>query len=171
MTEMKRLDENAKKSWCVSRLIAFVIFAIAIVTGWFFLKDEIGKYIWIYYLTGGLILLFRLISALVYPTIEYKQWAYSIDEDKVQIVHGIYFITTSIVPILRIQHIEVQQGPLNRMFSLANIIIKTAGGSISIPGLHKDEAAILAEYINVRTVTKVKEQLNHIAKESGVNHE
>ena len=168
---MKRLDEKAKASWFVGRIIAFIIISIILVIGWIFLKDEIGSDIWVYYFIGGFLLILLLINALVYPAIEYRQWEYSIDENKVQIVHGIYFITTSIVPIVRIQNIEMQQGPINRMFSLANIVIKTAGGSISIPGLHKDEAASLAEYINVKTIIKVKEQLNTDIRESGVENE
>lgn len=161
MAEMKRLDEKTKTSWFVGRIIAFAVIAIILVITWIFLKDEIGKYIWVFYSFGVFILTLLLINALVYPAIEYRQWKYNIDEDKVQIVHGIYFITTSIVPIIRIQHVEMQQGPINRLFSLANVVIKTAGGSIAIPGLHKDEATNLTEHINGKTILKVKERLNN----------
>ena len=172
MTELKKLDIRAKESWFMARIITFIIFAVIMVIGWVFLKDLVGtEIIIVYFSIDALILIFLLINALVYPAIEYKQWTYSIDENKVQIVHGIFFITSSIVPIVRIQHVEMQQGPINRIFNLANIEIKTAGGSISIPGIHKDEAASLAEYINVKTIIKVKERLNIDIRESGVDNE
>lgn len=171
MTETKKLDPRAKKSWFIGRLIGLIILGLIYAGGWVFLKVPVGKYIWIYLLIGGIILAAQLASTLIYPAIEYRQWKYSIDEDKVQIVHGVYFITTSVIPVIRIQHVEIQQGPINRQLSLANISIKTAGGGVSIPCIHKDEAEKLAEYINEKTILKVTERIKKELEGNGGSHE
>jgi len=60
------------------------------------------------------------------------------------------------IPFNRIQHTEVNQGPLGRMFDLARVQIFTAGGSssdISIPGLKVEEAHQLKDHI-----TKISSQ-------------
>ena len=48
------------------------------------------------------------------------------------------------------QHCEITEGPIQKMFELASIKIFTAGGSssdLAIPGLHREEAYKLKEFI------------------------
>lgn len=61
----------------------------------------------------------------------------------------IWFSMTS-VPFNRIQHCEVSQGPLGRLFDLASVKVYTAGGSSSdlvIKGLQQEKAHRLRDYI------------------------
>ena len=169
LAEMRKLDPNAKKAWLIGRGIFFLILLGAYVAGWFFLKDGMKDGGWIYLAVGGAVLLFQLLNMLVYPAIEYRQWAYHMDEDKILLQHGIYFQKTSLIPIIRIQHVEIKAGPINRMFSLADLDIKTAGGSASIPCLSKEEATLIAEYLNGKTIAKLKEkQRQEEGKKDGI---
>ncbi|MFZ6052385.1 PH domain-containing protein [Halocola ammonii] len=59
-----------------------------------------------------------------------------------------YNLTT--VPFNRIQHCEISQGPLGRIFNLSQLKVYTAGGSSSdlfIGGLDPEEAKKLREFI------------------------
>ena len=54
------------------------------------------------------------------------------------------------VPFNRIQHTEVTQGPLGRLFDLAKVKVYTAGGSssdITIVGLNEKNAHQLKDHI------------------------
>jgi membrane protein YdbS with pleckstrin-like domain len=54
------------------------------------------------------------------------------------------------VPFNRIQHSEINQGPLDRAYNLASLNIYTAGGSssdLTIPGLPYDQAVKLREFV------------------------
>lgn len=54
------------------------------------------------------------------------------------------------IPFNRIQHAEVKQGPIERIYKLHNLKIFTAGGSssdLSIPGLTEDNALKLKNFI------------------------
>ncbi|UTF60448.1 PH domain-containing protein [Gilvimarinus sp. DA14] len=57
----------------------------------------------------------------------------------------------------RIQHIEVTQGPIERLYRLSKLVLYTAGGyqsDIKIPGLPTDEAHRLKQYLTERIATE-----------------
>ena len=92
--EYQQPDVRAMKSWRIGRLISFAVFAIiaAVViliiwcTGW--------SSWWRYIIIGGAVLMAVVqgVAACILPQIEYRQWGYLIEEDKVVIRHGIFFI-------------------------------------------------------------------------------
>lgn len=64
---------------------------------------------------------------------------------------GWIFFSHITIPFARVQHSEISQGPVDRYFGLVSLQIYTAGGSSSdlkIPGLPRDEAERLRDYIS-----------------------
>ncbi|SDG73282.1 PH domain-containing protein [Psychroflexus sediminis] len=56
---------------------------------------------------------------------------------------GFFHYTETVVPYNRIQHVEIKQGPLSRLFSLFSLRLFTAGassGDLIIDGLEKSTA-------------------------------
>ena len=54
------------------------------------------------------------------------------------------------MPFGRVQHIDVDQGPLERAFHLATLTVHTAGShnaSVSLPGLAHEDAVAMREEI------------------------
>ncbi|MDZ7849005.1 MAG: PH domain-containing protein [Owenweeksia sp.] len=75
---------------------------------------------------------------------------YAIRQQDVSYKSGLIWFSMTSVPFNRIQHCEVNQGPLGRLFELASVKVYTAGGSssdISISGLTKERAHKLRDYI------------------------
>ena len=75
---------------------------------------------------------------------------YAIREKDVSYKSGLIWFSMTSVPFNRIQHCEVSQGPLGRLFDLASVKVYTAGGSTSdmvIRGLQKEKAQRLRDYI------------------------
>lgn len=67
---------------------------------------------------------------------------------------GLLWQTRTSIPFNRIQHAEVKQGPIERMFSLHSLKVFTAGGDSSdlvIPGLEEENASRIKEYIMGKT--------------------
>ncbi len=63
---------------------------------------------------------------------------------------GLIFRHITCQPILRIQHIELKRGPLDRIAGLAKLQVFSAGGSahtFEIPGLPVDQASQLRQFI------------------------
>tara|TARA_Y100001937_G_scaffold108216_1_gene151636 strand:+ start:82 stop:681 length:600 start_codon:yes stop_codon:yes gene_type:complete len=75
---------------------------------------------------------------------------YAIREQDISKLSGLIFRKLSCQPILRVQHVEVNRGPLDRWAGLASLQVFSAGGEMhtfEIPGLTLDKAEQLREFI------------------------
>ncbi len=75
---------------------------------------------------------------------------FAVREHDVTFFSGIVFKRVLIQPYSRLQHVEINRGPLERLFGLATLKLYSAGSNIhtlAIPGLPNDLAAQLKEYI------------------------
>ena len=106
----------------------------------------------------GLFVCYLAVGLVVFPIIEYKQWGYSVEEDKVVIRHGIFFIRKTIIPIIRIQNITVSQGPINRKLGLFEVEMALASGSFSIEGLDKETADAISENLKAKLYRRISEK-------------
>lgn len=76
--EYSRLDEKAKKSWFISRLIALIIISGILITLRIVLKNKLASHSFIANIVVVVIVLLLLINTFIHPSIEYKQWKYII---------------------------------------------------------------------------------------------
>lgn len=158
MEKYEKLNIKARKSWFLGRAIFLVIFTTILLMAKYFIFKNI-KYHWAVSLVIGIIMLLQILNTFLYPQIEYKQWRYLINNEKFEFIEGIYFINHTIVPIERIQHINITQGPINRRLNLANVTINTAGGNFDIPNLEKSKAEELSEFLRVKVSENLKTEL------------
>ena len=71
---------------------------------------------------------------------------------------GIVYITHEMVPIERVHQVDVSEGPINRMYGLANVNITTAGGVVTIEYLKSDVAEAIASKLNEKVIKLLKER-------------
>ena len=65
-------------------------------------------------------------------------------------VRGLLFRSDTVVPFGRVQHIDVDRGPLERYYDLSTLTLHTAGShnaSVHLPGLNHDDALAMRETI------------------------
>ncbi len=96
---------------------------------------------------GVLIALFLVIRV---PTARYNARGYQISRDRLRVVRGILWHSDTIVPFGRVQHIDVDQGPIERALSIATMTLHTAGShnaSVRLPGLGHELAVQMREEI------------------------
>ena len=97
-----------------------------------------------------LIALVAVSGIAVAPARIYRRLGYAIDDRLLRVVHGWLFHTDTIVPFVRVQHIDVTRGPIDKLFGTASLVVHTAGTHNSIivlPGLAPDRAADMRETI------------------------
>ena len=77
----------------------------------------------------------------------FRSWGYAEREEDLLVRRGVMFSRLSVVPYGRMQFIDVQAGPLERLFKLATVRLHTAAAATDarIPGLERDEAARLRD--------------------------
>ncbi len=87
---------------------------------------------------------------LWYPPRLYRSWGYRIDAKVLETRSGRLFQRARLLPLSRLQHVDIERGPLERMFGLAALILHTAGthsANIRIPGLEAAEAMRLRDHL------------------------
>lgn len=84
------------------------------------------------------------------PLRRYQARGYQMGADRLRVVRGLLFHSDTVVPFGRVQHIDVHQGPIERGYGLATLVLHTAGNhnaSVALPGLAHGDALAMREEI------------------------
>ena len=136
-SSLTALDPALQSVWRIKlSLFHTVIFLTALffgVTQW--LSGADGAVI--FGVLGGLLLLMALYIGL-WPRWRYRAWGYALHDDELVLEHGVITNVRTVVPLRRIQHLDVSQDLFEREFDLGRLVIHTAGtrsSNVVIPGL------------------------------------
>lgn len=142
----KRVAPAYLKVKLISRLIWSVLLVgitslpliFTAVLGWWDWPD------WLIYLLPALALIWSIwLTALTARQV--RALGYSERADHLLVRKGLMFRTVTAVPYGRIQYVDVSSGPIANALNLAELEVKTAASSVTIPGLPKEEATALRE--------------------------
>ena len=109
---------------------------------------------------GGLLplvlVLIAVAGVITLPTRAYRRLKYRLTDRLLQVLRGWLFHTDTVVPLVRVQHLDVVRGPLDKMFGTATLVVHTAGthnSIVTVPGLAPERAAQMRDIIRdqVRT--------------------
>ena len=141
------LDPRAKTLWRVSNALWNApLLLLAGAVGWFLVRRaDLSLLIGGLPLLGVLVLYGLVVGVL--PTLRWRRWRYEIREEEVDLQRGIVWVSRTLVPLARIQHVDTQNGPLQRWFGLSTVIFYTAAGSNHIPELSASIAAEVRDRI------------------------
>lgn len=76
----------------------------------------------------------------------YRSWRYRVRADSLLLDRGVLTRVRTVVPYVRIQHVDSRRGPVERALGLASVVVYTAGSrgaDVTVPGLTPDGAADL----------------------------
>ena len=97
-----------------------------------------------------------LVVVIMAPDRIYRRLRYRLTDRVLQVLRGWFFHADTVVPLVRVQHLDVTRGPLDKLFGTATLIVHTAGthnSIVTLPGLAPDRAADMRDIIreHVRT--------------------
>ena len=143
----ERLDPRAKTLWRITGALgALPILAGGTLASWALLRvAEVPLLVGVLPILAVVALL--VVSVGVVPGLRWRRWRYEIREDEVDLQRGIVWISRTLVPLARIQHVDTQSGPLQRRFGLATVVFYTAAGANQIPELSAPVAAEVRDRI------------------------
>jgi len=132
--------------WSVALLVVFAHLLFVFIDGHFELNiyANIGVKIISWSITSVFVFI-ALIVSLSDP-----KKAYLLRDHDCSYRRGIIFRKNTTQPIVRIQHVEINQGPLERKYNLASLSVYSAGGAahtFRIPGLDHDHARNMRSFI------------------------
>jgi membrane protein YdbS with pleckstrin-like domain len=111
--------------------------------------EEIGDFENINYIY--FLIAFIFCSILIAFVIGFSRRKYVLRDKDVTYKSGVLIKTVTTVPFSRIQHVEINEAPISRLFKLASLNVFTAGDSsndLVIKGIKKEEALKIKEFIN-----------------------
>jgi membrane protein YdbS with pleckstrin-like domain len=143
----ERLDPRAKTLWRITGILGALPLLVGGALGsWTLLRVvEVPFLVRILPFLAALGLFAAL--AVVMPDLRWRRWRYEIREGEVDLQQGIVWVSRTLVPLARIQHVDTRQGPLQRRFGLATVVFYTAAGANRIPELSAPVAARVRDRI------------------------
>ncbi|WP_397299473.1 PH domain-containing protein [Nonlabens ulvanivorans] len=152
VVELSNFEKHPRR-FLNKKLVAKLFFFIPVLTGVIILFFMVEEYPWIWKAAGVAWFVFLILSVFI----SYKEFfvrGYVLREHDITYRHGWLFHHQITIPFNRIQHTEINHGPIDRYFKLCELDIYTAGGSssdLSISGLDPDKAVAIKEYISEKT--------------------
>ena len=89
-------------------------------------------------------------TAAFWPRIEYRHTRYLVSELGLEIRKGVVWRSRVNVPRSRIQHTDVSQGPIQRRYGIATLVVHTAGtesSQVEVSGLPLDTAHAIRDFL------------------------
>ncbi|MEM9294064.1 MAG: PH domain-containing protein [Acidobacteriota bacterium] len=108
-------------------------------------------------LVFGLLAVAAISIAYLYPAARYRHLRYRVEPDGLGIQRGVLWRKAIWIPLTRVQHTDVSQGPLQRRYDLATLTVYTAGtegASIPLAGLEHSVATRLANHLRPKEASR-----------------
>lgn len=151
------LDKNYLTVDLISLSIFWIIFgSIAFV---FIFLNPLNFPLWLKGIISAILLLLILLSFSV-VIFGFRRKKYALRARDVVYQSGLFWRRLTVLPFNRVQHAEVEQGPIERLFNLSKIKIYTAGGAssdLTIGGISPERAQSMKFYILRQTSTDEEE--------------
>jgi uncharacterized protein len=147
---MERLNPRIRVVWLI------VAFFRAVVTGGFLVGGALLLSVTDFWenapdlLVPGAAALAVLwgLARLVVAWLRYSVWRFEVQEDGLFIERGVFTRIKTVVPYVRVQHVDSRRSPLERTTGLSTVVVYTAGSrsaDVAIPGLTPERAEKLRE--------------------------
>ncbi len=155
----KKLPKRARWSMLLSDVISgILIIGIAFIIKSVIISFHIPDFV--KQVVGGVfyvVVVFSVLDTLLAQCVLYHRVKYLITDKSVETYKGIYFMSHEIVPIRRMQQVDIEMGPINKMFNLSSVHVITAGGKIELEYIDRTEAEEIAALL--------KDRINEFQKE------
>ncbi len=135
---------NGGIEWAVLLSMTFVIITVGSIV------LSLGLWFWALLAAWVLALVVAIVQTIWYPPLAYRHYTYRITDRIIEVRHGVWFRESRLIPLSRLQHIDLRQGLFERSYGLATLVFHTAGmheSSTPLPGLAADRAAALRDQL------------------------
>jgi len=93
------------------------------------------------------ILAASILAAAIVPALRVRRWRWRLDDVELDLRHGILTDTRTIIPVARIQHVDVRRTLIAQAAQVASVVVHTAAGQTEIPAMTEADAALVRDRI------------------------
>ena len=123
-------------------LLVCILFQLFTGAGAFWIMMSLGA--------GGSFLVLIALLSWFWPPLRYRYASYRVNDRGFFMKEGVVWRSVVTVPRSRVQHTDVAQGPLQRVFGIATLIVYTAGTEhafVSLRGLAPETANAIRDFL------------------------
>ncbi|MRH45029.1 PH domain-containing protein [Aquibacillus halophilus] len=143
----ERIAREAIKAWRLAACLWSIV-PIIITISLFVLAYLFDFSYWFGVILLAVSLIEIVITIIIVPNLRWKRWRYQVFDQEIYIQHGILIVSRTLVPMIRVQHVDTKQGPILKKYGLASLTVSTAATTHEIPALLEDEASALRDQIS-----------------------
>lgn len=162
LTDRRSLDTRVRRKWVARSLVLGAVVGVGVgatvagVVSGSTSAPDIGSGV----LAG--VAAFVLAGALGvgHAVLLFRSWEYEVRTDALYLQRGVVTHVSTIVPFVRVQHIDTSRGPIERALGLSSLVVYTAGSrgaDVTIPGLTPAEADDLQDRLKTLAQTATGE--------------
>ncbi|CAM4088623.1 PH domain-containing protein [Mesobacillus thioparans] len=143
----KRISERALTVWkiaaCLHSLLVWLLAGGLIALTIIFDFPN-----WIIGTAVAVAVVYSYFFIFLLPKLRWKRWRYEVREQEIELQHGVFIVKRTLIPMIRVQHVDTLQGPLLRKYGLSTVTVSTAATVHEIPALDMEEAESLRTSIS-----------------------
>lgn len=147
--------------WILTTIVTLIFFGLWLLIGFVF-RAAFDAIQWTLFLVVPLVAAAGLYASRVLPQWTFQSTLWQLRANGLEIRRGIWWKHRVFIPRNQIQHTDVQQGPVMRMFGIATLVMNTGGThepSIPLSGL----SLVTAESIRGQ-LTAATQQANNVER-------
>ena len=138
---MESLHPRIRLLWIAQVTVTAVVLGVvlAAVDQWLFAVPVAAQ--------AGVAVFIALLG-VVYAVRLYQVWRFEIQDDALYLERGVVTFVETAVPFVRVQHVDTQFGPIERLLGLSSVVVYTAGSrnaDVRVPGLTPERARNLQD--------------------------
>lgn len=93
------------------------------------------------------ILVASIVATAIVPALRARRWRWRLDDLELDLRHGVLTDTRTVIPVARIQHVDVRRTIWAQLAGVSAVVVHTAAGATEIPALTELDAAIVRDRI------------------------
>jgi membrane protein YdbS with pleckstrin-like domain len=131
---MERLDSRVRLIWLFRSLVGSLVAGVVVT----FAVGAVQVVAVTPVVAGGGVFLVLLTIGILHVFLRYRAWRFEVRDDTLYIERGVLVNVRTVVPYVRVQHVDARRGPIERLLGLGSVVVFTAGSrgaDVSIPGL------------------------------------
>ncbi|MBZ6496708.1 PH domain-containing protein [Natrinema longum] len=138
---METLHPRIRLIWIARGAIAAIVLAVALLA-----LDQWRVTVPALAIAAAVVV--ALLLTVGYAVRRYQVWRFELQADALYLERGVVTFVETAVPFVRVQHVDTQFGPIERVLGLSSVVVYTAGSrnaDVRIPGLTPDRARNLQD--------------------------
>jgi uncharacterized protein len=144
---VRQLHPPVITAWRIGTAFRTLVWAALLAAGWMLMPPPYSLPLGV---AAAVIVAGGILSMILHAPARWRRWTFEVGAHDLRLRHGVFWRTESVVPHVRIQHVDTHHGPIDRWLGLSTVIVYTAGrvgGALPIPGLATAEAEALRDQL------------------------